>query len=246
MKRIYDSVQLTWVGKRLVCLLPLLLLTILFEGCEKDHAFDFLKSTGKIISINRDVNENFTDVQIENNIDLVLIQGSPYKITLEGGENLLPGIETKISDSSLTIRNLNRYNWVRSYDKKITAYVTAPHFLSLGYRSTGTVTNVDTIHEDSLFITSYAGSGYIKLCIDVGLSHLSLNTGSVDFDISGKSGSNFIYAGSYGPFHCLELETLNTYMSNQGTNDCYINVKTTLNMISGDWEASTIKVNHHR
>lgn len=207
----------------ITCLL--LFSTVLFYSCEKDHAFDFLKSTGKIITLNREVNENFVEIQLENNINLILTQDDHYEIRLEGGENLLPGIETSIRDSVLTLKNLNKFNWVRSYDKKITAYITAPHFFRIGYKSTGTVSNVDTIHEDSIFVTAYEGSGYINLCMNVGLSHLSINSGSADFNISGYSGSNFIYAGGYGPFHCLNLETLNTYMSNRGTNDCYVNVK---------------------
>jgi hypothetical protein len=205
----------------------LLLLTILIvlSSCEKDHMFDFLKSTGKDVSISRNVSGNFAEVILEDNVNLVLIQSPGYGIRLEGGENLLPGIETDISDSVLTIRNNNKFNWVRSYDRKITAYVSAPHFLRIGYQGTGTMSNNDTIREDSIFITSYAGSGYINLCIKTSLSHLALNTGSADFNISGLSGSNFIFAGSYGPFHCLNLKTINTYMSNQGTNDCYIHVK---------------------
>jgi len=205
-----------------ICMIAFLL--IISGSCEKEHMFDFLKSTGDIVTIRREVSENFAEVRLENNIDLILTQGSFYQIRLEGGENLLPGIETAISDSILTIRNKNRFNWVRSYDKRITAYVTAPHFLRIGYEGTGTLSNTDTIREDSIFVTSYAGSGYINLCIKTGLSHFSLNTGSADFNISGYSGSNFIYSGSYGLFKCLDLETNNTYMSNQGTNDCYVRV----------------------
>lgn len=200
-------------------------ISLLLSSCEKDHMFDFLKSTGKDVIINRPIPEKFVEVLLEDNIDLVLVQSDTYEIKLEGGENLLPGIDTEIADSVLTIRNNNKFNWVRSYDRKITAYVTAPHFLRIGYKGTGTMTNNDTIREDSIFITSYAGSWYINLCIKTGLSHLALNTGSADFNISGISGSNFIFAGSYGPFHCLDLHTINTYMSKQGTNDCYINVK---------------------
>jgi hypothetical protein len=196
----------------------------LFISCEKDHFFDFLKSTGKNLTIEREVSENFTKVKLENNIDLVLTQGPSYKITLEGGENLLPGIDTEIKDSMLTIRNNNKFNWVRSYDKKIIAYVTAPYFLQLGYEGTGTITNNDTLREDSLFINAYGGSGYITLCIKTRISHMAINYGSADINISGTSDNNFIYAGSFGPFHCLDLVTKNTYMTNKGTNDCYINV----------------------
>ncbi len=193
-------------------------------SCNKDHAFDFLKSTGKTVTIQRNISGDFSAVRLESNIDLVLTQGPVYSISLEGGENILPGIDTEIKDSTLTLRNNNTFNWVRSYDNKITARVTAPHFLFINYESTGTLSNTDTIHEDSIFVTSFGGSGFIKLCIKTNISHLSLTKGSADLDISGYSGSNFIFAGSYGPFHCLNLETSNTYMSNGGTNDCYISV----------------------
>ncbi len=220
--------RITGLRKARLSFLVLLLCGLIMVSCKKDHVFDFLKTTGKIVTIERAVNEDFATVKLENNIDLVLTQGPAYSITLEGGENLLPGIDTDISDSTLTIRNNNKFNWLRSYDKKIVARVTAPHFLKINYESTGTISNNDTIREDSIFITSYGGSGYINLCIKTGLSHLALTKGSTDLNISGFSGSNFIFAGSYGPFHCLNLQTQNTFMSNSGTNDCYINVTSLL------------------
>lgn len=194
-------------------------------SCEKGHLFDFLKSTGKTVTIQREAKDSFSEIRLESNINLVLTQGPTYKITLEGGENLLPGIDSEINDSVLTFRNNNKVNWVRSYDRKITAYVTAPHFLKINYQGTGDITNNDTIHEDSLSVTAFGGSGYINLCIKTRLSHLSINAGSADMNISGISDNNFIYASSYGPFHCLNLLTQNTFMNNKGTNDCYINVK---------------------
>ena len=205
--------------------LLLLFSAMIFNSCKKDHFFDFLKSTGKIVTIERNVIDDFAEIRLESNINLVLTQGPFYKITMEGGENLLPGIDTEIKDSLLTFRNNNKVNWVRSYDKKITAYVTAPHFLKISYEGTGDISNNDTLREDSLFDTAFGGSGYINLCIKTRLSHLSINAGSADMNISGISDNNFIYAGNYGPFHCLDLVTQNTFMNNKGTNDCYIHVK---------------------
>jgi hypothetical protein len=43
--------------------------------------------------------------------------------------------------------------------------------------------------------------------------------------ISGQTGVNFIYSASYGPFHCLDLESGFLFMRNASTNDCYVNVK---------------------
>lgn len=208
-----------------VLTLVFLLAGLFVTSCDKDHVFDFMKSTGKIIKVDRQVTENFAEIMLEDNVNLILTQGPSYQIILEGGENLLPGIDTEIRDSVLTIRNNNKFNWVRSYDKPLNAYVTAPHFLRLGFRSTAEITCTDTIREDSIFITSHDGSGYINLIIRTHLSHISLNYGSSDVKVSGFSNNNFIHSGSYGPIHCLDLQTYNTYMTNEGTNDCYINVK---------------------
>jgi hypothetical protein len=196
---------------------------LVFVSCDKDM-LSFPKSTGKNVTITRTVTDNFTKIYLNDNVNLVITQGSTYQINLEGGENLLPGIETNISDSVLTIRNTNTFNWLRSYDKKITAYVTLPHLLDLQYEATSTVTNTDTIREDSLTVTSTGGSGYIDLVIKTGISKLSIINGSVDMKFRGKTGVNFIFSDGYGPFHCLDLQSDLLFMRNSSTNDCYVNV----------------------
>jgi hypothetical protein len=197
--------------------------SVIFTSCKKDPFPNFALSAGKITTVTRDVTGNFTKIYLNDDVNLVITQGNTYSISIEGGENILEGIETSISDSTLTIRNNNTFNWLRSYDKKFTAFVTLPHLLQFDYQSIGTVTCTDTIREDSLFVTSSGGSGYIKLVIKTGSSHLSINSGSVDMDISGLSGVNYLYSNAYGPFHCQDLKTAFTFITTNSTNDCYIN-----------------------
>jgi hypothetical protein len=206
---------------------PMFLLVImLFMGsCQKDQIFGFAKSTGKIVTITRSTDNNFTNISVNDNVNLIITQGNTYSIKLEGGENLLPGITTSISDSLLTIKNTNTFNWMRSYDLEITAYVTLPHIFLLQYEATSRVTNVDTIREDSLTISATGGSGYIDLNIKTGTSKLSIINGSVDMKIQGTTGVNFIYSGGYGPFRCTDLKSDFLFMRNASTNDCYVTVK---------------------
>jgi len=199
-------------------------ISMLFTSCQKDHFFDFAIRTGKTITIDRTTNENFTKIYLNDDVNLVITQGKIYSIRLEGGENLLPGIETTVSDSMLTIRNTNTFNWLRSYDKKITAFVTLPHLLDLEFKATSNVTNTDTIREDSLSVSSIGGSGYINLTIKTGTSKLSITNGSADMTIRGRTGVNFIFSGAYGAFHCLDLNSVYLFMRNASPNDCYVNV----------------------
>lgn len=204
----------------------LFLVAILFLGsCKKDQIFGFANSTGKIVTISRSVDNNFSRILLNDNVNLVITQGNTYSIKLEGGENLLPGIATLISDSLLTIKNTNTFNWMRSYDKEITAYVTLPHIFELEYQATSRVSNFDTIREDSLTVSATGGSGYIDLTIKTGTSKLSIINGSVDMKIQGITGVNFIYSGGYGPFRCTDLRSDFLFMRNASTNDCYVTVK---------------------
>jgi hypothetical protein len=195
---------------------------LISPSCSKDPFPNFALTAGKVVTITRPVDGNFTKIQLNDDVNLVITQGNSYSISLEGGEKILSGIETSISDSTLTINNHNTFNWLRSYDNKFTAFVTLPHLLVLNYESIGTVTCTDTIREDSLFISANGGSGYIKLIINTGSSHLSINHGSVDMDISGKTGVNYIYSNAYGPFHCQDLKSAYTFINSNSTNDCYI------------------------
>jgi hypothetical protein len=195
---------------------------LMFVSCKKEYNFHM--NTGKTVTLTRPVNANFTTINLNDDVNLVITQGNTYDIKLEGGKNVLSGIETSVTDSALTIRNNNKLNWLRSYDREITAYVTLPHLLYLSYESTGTVSNTDTIREDSLTVTCHGGSGYVNMVIRAGTSKLSIINGSVDMNISGFSGVNFIYNSGYGPFNCLGLKTGFLFMKNASTNDCYVNV----------------------
>lgn len=194
-----------------------------FTSCEKDHLSDLFMSTGDEITKPREVTGNFTKIRLEDGVDLLITTGKPYDITITGGENVINGVETEVSDSCLTISNKNRFNWVRSYDKRITAHVSLPHLIYLEYESSCNVNNTDTIVGDSLFVKAY-GSGYINLVINTRSSHLALTRGSADFNIQGFSGVNYLFADGYGPFHCANLRTGFTFMRSQSTNDCYVNV----------------------
>lgn len=194
-----------------------------FTSCEKNHLSDLFMSTGKETNESRDVAANFTKIRLEDGVDLVVSTGKPYQITITGGENVINGVETIVTDSCLTISNKNRFNWVRSYDKRITAHISLPHLIYLEYVSSCNVSNIDTIVEDSLFVTAY-GSGYINLVINTRSSHLALTRGSADFNIKGYSGVNYLFADGYGPFHCEDLRTGFTFMRTLSTNDCYVYV----------------------
>jgi len=199
----------------------LFLLSLTFISCEKMDVGDCFTGAGKTVIEHRDISY-FENIVLEDNINLVITQDNDYSIMVEAGENMLEKIITEVIDSTLYVKNENTCNWVRDYPNKITAYISFKVLNNIDYNSSGNIIGTNTIYSDTLDISVWDGSGIIDLEIETKKSTLNLHYGAVDFYIRGRSGVNFIYASSYGPFYCENLRTIFTYMNNRGSNDCYV------------------------
>ncbi|MBP6978593.1 MAG: DUF2807 domain-containing protein [Bacteroidales bacterium] len=206
----------TW--KHILWLFPISWLLI---GCEKIPGEDCFKSTGETTVEHRTVGP-FEHINLENNINLILTQGDDYAVMVRAGKNLIGSIITEVNDNVITVRNDNKCNWVRDFNDDIDVYLTVKNLCSITYRSSGLILSTNTIISDSLNIAVWDGTGTIDLDVHTRVSVLSIHYGSVDYHIRGKSNVCYIYAGSFGPFYCEDLETTFLFMNNCGSNDCYV------------------------
>jgi len=224
MKKLANSIS-TLVSIRNVSVSLVMLAAFVMLSCDKDHRFDFTKSTGPIVTIDRQLDSQFNGISMKDDVNVVLTMGDHFDLKLEGGKNLLPGIKTEVKDNILILSNSNTYNWVRSYDKEITAYLTVPSLLDIKYESTGNLTSTDTIVQDSLRISVNGGSGYIDLNIITGTVKMSLISGSADLKLRGTTGLSFIFQNGVGAIRCYDLLANYIFMRNSGTNNCEVYVR---------------------
>jgi len=112
---------------------------------------DCFKGTGKVITETRTPSD-YTRIELNDNINLVITQDSINKISVEGGEKLLPNIQTEFVDNKLIIKNNNKCNWVRSYKNKFTVYVSAKSLKRIEYFGSGNITSTNTLVADTLEI----------------------------------------------------------------------------------------------
>jgi hypothetical protein len=195
---------------------------LFFFSCKKENMGDCLKGTGTIITESRTVNGPFQTIEIEQNVSLVLTQSADYFIKVEAGKNLIDLIETEIKNNTLTIRNKNKCNWMRSYDKPVTVYVTLPDLISLQYRSSGDVTSANRFQLDSLNLEVWGGAGTVKMNVDCRVAVYAIHTGTGDLYLSGKTGVSYVWNSGNGFFHGKGLETDYTFIAHQGTGNCYV------------------------
>ncbi len=202
-------------------LILFILTSFVFLSCEKDHRCDCLKRTGSQGESNRTLSD-FSEIILENKINLVLTQGTENTIRFEAGEKLLNGIESTIKDGKLTIKNTNICNFSRSLKKTITAYLTFKKITKLFYTGAGDISTTNTL-KDSLF-TFYTenGAGKIQLALDVKVLVVALGTGPSDIVITGKTNDSFIYNAGNGYIHLEDLASKYTSVISNSTGDCYV------------------------
>lgn len=204
-------------------IVPIVLLTayLLLSGCSREQLDDCYTNTGPETKVERSVGA-FHSIELYNNVNLVLTQGSDFQLTVEGGNNILSAIKTDVSDSTLIIHNTMKCNWMRTYHREITVYATLPNLRDLRYESSGDVKNTGQFFLDSLNINIRGGAGTFDLNLNVNKLILSMHYGTTDVHVKGESRITVIAAESYGPFYCNELKSNIVYINNRGSNDCYI------------------------
>ena len=158
----------------------------LYNSCSKEKTFDCLKSTGKITKQDRYF-DNFSIIVVEDNINVILLQSTPGKITIEAGENLLYKIKCDQDGNTITIRNKNTCNWVRSYDKPMNVYVGVNQVKEIIQKGYGTIKEGEYIKTDTLGISNLT-YGSTDLSIDANFIGFVADQYST-FKLRGKSNS---------------------------------------------------------
>ncbi len=212
--------------KMLRTLCPALLLFV-FLSCNKETAPDFIQTTGPVVTVDRSV-PDFTEIELFNSIDLVLTQDSVNKLSIEAGQNLIPDIRTEVNNGKLQIKNTNKFNFLRSYKKKITVYASCKKLLQLTYRGAGNIRSSNTLTDSVFNFDCHKGTGNVELTITAQEGHFNLHTGQCTLILNGAIGLNYLYQAGNGYTDAGALKTGYTFVTNKGTNDLKINVKDVL------------------
>jgi hypothetical protein len=205
--------------KIIIYLLPAGLIWL--AGCTKSG--DCFTNTGTIITEERRVGD-FDSISVQNYVNLILIQDSVNKVVVEAGQNVISGITTQVINNQLFIDNTLKCNWLRSYSKPINVYISVKHLEKIYYLGTGNITSTNTLRSEYLNLDIWGGCGSFDLNLDVNQGLFLLHLGTVDITLHGNCNVCSIYQGDYGIFKCKDLTTEYHYITNKGSNDCFVNV----------------------
>ena len=209
--------------------LLLILVVVLFVGCDSESGLNCFQASGDIITVEMAVDQ-FDKITVWERTKLIIEQGDEQKVIIETGENLLNDIEIVVEDGRLNVYNNNGCNLVRDYG--ITkVYVTSPNISEIRSSSGLTVESSGVLKFPHLTLYSedqgnedfYHTDGDFKLTLDVDNLSIVAN-GLSAFYLDGEVElANF---GLYGGDCSIEAPNLITQHLNifhRSTNEMIVN-----------------------
>ncbi|SHI35631.1 Putative auto-transporter adhesin, head GIN domain [Hymenobacter daecheongensis DSM 21074] len=194
--------------------------------------FTLISSRSVAASASREVRPvgTFTEVSLANSVLVVLVQGSPQKVEVEGDADDLAHLETTVRASRLRINTVREASQLMSYRFKssVTVYVTAPILNALSVSGSGSMKAAAGVKAATLSL-SLSGSGRLELgqvradkleSSISGSGSIGLGKGSVAQHEISISGSGIIKAPNVTSEVCR--------VSISGSGDCYLNATRSL------------------
>ncbi|MEI7500642.1 MAG: DUF2807 domain-containing protein, partial [Bacteroidota bacterium] len=126
----------------------MLILLILSPGCSKEGGC--ITSTGPVIFEDRSDLGDFDSISLNDNVNLILTQGTKNIVQVEAGQNIIGGITTEVINRTLIINNKNICNWLRRYDSPLNVYVTIKNLAKITYNSSGDIRSTNQLTPTSL------------------------------------------------------------------------------------------------
>ncbi|MBT3174102.1 MAG: hypothetical protein HN336_04600 [Lentimicrobiaceae bacterium] len=203
----------------------------LLVSCQKGVITDCKFTSGKLKTEFRYL-EDFNNLLLNDNVNVILQKSDSSGVRVETGENLIQGIKTTVNDQGLLeISNDNTCDWARDYDNLLNVYVYYNKIDSISYRSIGNITNIDTLRADSLNIDVFEGAGDIDLDINVDKLFCAIHNGTADINLAGFAGVSYVYSASFGLIDNSNLSCSHIYANNRSSNNIFLNANNTLEVI---------------
>ena len=200
--------------------------SVLLYSCGKESSC--FKGTGKITEEQRSISAEITHIITDNNIDIVITQSNEASLIVEGGENLLPYINTDVSGTELNISSDNKCGVFRDYSIPITVYLSIPNLTEIDYTGQGVITSTNTLNFPDFKFETSTGTGSINLALNANNISIIQHTGPADITLTGTTNNLYTFSGENGWQFYNDLIAANVHVNHGGTGDIVVNVTNSL------------------
>lgn len=184
-------------------IIAILCLTALFTSCGIDM-INSVNGDRNVVTKNRKIADNFTEIKVSTGIDLYITQGAKNKISVEADENLHDIIITEVENGTLKVF-AEKGIW-RAKSKKV--HVTITDLTLLKATSGSDVQGKGVINTNEISISATSGAD-ISITVDATSVETNATSGS-DIYISGNTINHASNATSGSAIDAYDLKSKNT------------------------------------
>jgi len=207
--------------------LLLIVLFLMFSACEKPS--DCIESTGAIIT--KDVLvQPFKKIKVYQGIEVVITQGTEYKVQIVAGENFINNVEVSQNGEQLIFKDETSCNWVRAYGTtKI--LVTTPTLEEVYSKTDRNISSNGVLTFSYLSFISIdkdgdgeSGAGTGDFILNVQNNYLNIANNNVSrFYLSGQTDTaNFNFYFGDGRIEAENFVTKEMIVYHRGSNDMIV------------------------
>ena len=227
--------------KTLIKLTTFLLLLVTTTSCFMD-VLGGIKGNGEVVCEDRTNSSNFSEIIVQQGIQVYLTQGNSTSLKVEADENIIDILRTEVKNNQLKIYfDKNVY---KASSRKV--YLTTNDISKIETSSGAFVKTENTIETTALQLDSSSGSS-IKIYVNANEISSSTSSGAT-IDIYGKTKEFSASSSSGSAIDADKLETINaTAKASSGANiDLNVSGKLIAKASSGgdiDYEGNPSEVN---
>lgn len=203
----------------------LIIILVLFFtfACKKAEEKVCFKPYGETTELSYSLPDNITEFKLYNNINYHIYQDSLQIVKIIGGENLIQHISLNQFENQFEIRNHNKCNFLRNFDKKITVEIHYPNYTRFYSETADSLIFKDTINSNYFYLTQTLGGGYVKLNIAGDKLIMIGSNGVSTYEVSGKVNYADLRLQTDAKGICTNLICPEFEIDQNSTGDLFIN-----------------------
>lgn len=190
-------------------------------SCNKENAWDCVKTTGDEVTIIRDLG-SYSSIDIKDDFEITIVQDSVNFVKLTGGKNVLPKIITEVNEGVLFIENTNKCVPVRSFKREIQLEIHVFDLKLIHNEGVGDINSLGILNFPKLTLEVVNGIGNINLELSTENFETYIHSGAIDLTVSGLSDEVYIYNAGLGYMFCKNLITSTMHLNHNSTGDAEV------------------------
>jgi hypothetical protein len=167
--------------------------------------------------------DSFSAIELNDYIQYELCDTAYYGVVITAPGNLIPDIETDVSQGKLIIHNRNTCNFVRSFKRKIPIRICSPTFSDIQNFSTGDVRTVYPIQTSKFLMENRHAAGIHQLELDVDTVDIRTHAGVCDVIVNGNADAVYLFNLGLGIIDARAVNTPKAFVNNSSINKVYVN-----------------------